>query len=103
MTEEQSSAAAEESKAGGGLTVTFGSFVHSLAMSALVHLGEIPDPSVGGLSPNLPLARQTIDLLHVLSEKTKGNLEEDEDKLLSTLLNDLRLKYVQANGGSASS
>ncbi len=103
MTEEQSTAASEEPQAAPGITVTFGSFVHSLAMSALVHLGEIPDPIAGALSPNLPLARQTIDLLSVLAEKTKGNLDEDEDKLLSTLLHDLRLKYVQANGGTPSS
>ena len=85
-----------------GVTVTFGSFVHSLAMSALVHLGEIPDPSVGAMSPNLPLARQTIDLLDVLAKKTAGNLDEDEDKLLSTLLGDLRLKYVQASKNASS-
>jgi len=103
MTEEQSPAASEGSEPSGGLTVTFGSFVHSLAMSALVHLGEIPDPAAGGLSPNLPLARQTIDLLDVLSTKTKGNLDEDEAKLLSTLLHDLRMKYLQANKGAATS
>jgi len=103
MTEEQSPAATEESEPSAGITVTFGSFVHSLALSALVHLGEIPDPAAGGLSPNLALARQTIDLLEVLSVKTKGNLDEDEGKLLSTLLSDLRIKYLQANKGDATS
>ncbi len=102
MSEQGSPQSTAPDSSSDGVTVTFGSFVHSLAMSALVHLGEIPDPTVGAMTPNLPLARQTIDLLDVLSKKTAGNLEDDEDKLLSTLLGDLRLKYVQASKKSSS-
>jgi len=102
MSEQGSPESAATEGSSDGVTVTFGSFVHSLAMSALVHLGEIPDPTVGALTTNLPLARQTIDLLDVLAKKTAGNLDEDEDKLLSTLLGDLRMKYVQSSQNSAS-
>ena len=97
MTEEQAANPTEQQKNAGPIPITFGSFIHSLAMSALVHLGEVPDPTQGEVRPSLPLARQTIDLLGVLAEKTKGNLEDDEDQLLTSLLFDLRLKFVEAS------
>ena len=74
----------------------FGTFVLSLASSALMHLGELPNAETGHRERNLPLARQTIDILGVLQEKTKGNLTQEEDRLLTELLYDLRLKYVAA-------
>lgn len=67
-----------------------------LATSAFIHLGESPDQTEGG-APDLPAAKHAIDLLAVLQAKTKGNLEEEEEALLTTLLYDLRLKYVQAS------
>lgn len=76
--------------------VNFTSFLISLGSSALVHLGEIPDPQSGIPTPDLNLARHTIDVLVVLHEKTKGNLEDDEKHLLEALLNDLRTKYLVA-------
>lgn len=78
--------------------ISFGSFVVSLASSAMVQLGEIDDPTTGDRTVNLPMARQTIDLLEILKEKTAGNLDEDESRLLESLLYDLRSKYVQASG-----
>jgi hypothetical protein len=70
-------------------------FVLSLSSSALVHLGEIPDPENNQAQIDLPMAKQIIDTLGMLQEKTKGNLDQDEDKLLKTMLYDLRLRYVQ--------
>ena len=72
----------------------FGTFVLSLASSALMHLGQMENPETGKKERNLPLAKQTIDILGVLQEKTKGNLTQEEDRLLTELLYDLRLKYV---------
>lgn len=74
------------------LQVTFSSFVVSLATSAMHALGQGP----AGGSVDLPIARQTIDLLAVLADKTKGNLDEQEQKLLEAVLYETRLKYVDA-------
>ncbi len=75
--------------------VDFGTFVLSLGSSALVHLGEIQHPESAEAKENLLLARQTIDLLAMLQEKTRGNLTEAEARFLSDLLADLRLKFVE--------
>jgi hypothetical protein len=75
--------------------VNFASFVVSLASSAMVHLGEVPDPVSGQSATDLTMARHTIDLLGLLEEKTKGNLDEDEARLLRTLTYELRVKYVE--------
>jgi hypothetical protein len=81
--------------AGGGPlpAIDFATFVLSLSTSAMVHLGEAPAPD-GSSAKNLELARQTIDILGMLEDKTKGNLSDDEAKLLQQLLCDLRLRYV---------
>lgn len=78
--------------------LTFSSFVYSLSTSALVHLGEIPEPITEKMDKNLPLAKQTIDILGILQEKTKGNLTQEEEKLLDGFLYDLRMRYVKAIG-----
>ena len=82
------------------LPVNFATFVVSLASSAMLHLGEVPNPASGQVEKNLPLARNTIDLLDVLQDKTKGNLDGEERQLLDTVLADLRLKYVAATRSS---
>jgi hypothetical protein len=74
--------------------IDFGVFVMSLASSALVHLGEVAHPERGAVESNLPLAKQTIDILGMLREKTRGNLTKEEGELLENLLLDLRMKYV---------
>jgi hypothetical protein len=74
----------------------FATLLLSLASSVVYHLGEVPHPETGRAEKNLPLARQTIDLLGILQQKTRGNLSEDEAGLLESLLYDLRIKYVQA-------
>ncbi len=75
--------------------VTFSTFVFSLSSSALVHLGEVPDPNTNKIHKDLALAKQIIDTLAMLQEKTRGNLEKDEEQLLQTVLYDLRLRFVK--------
>lgn len=76
--------------------VDFHTFVLSLGSSALLHLGELEHPDVGAPQTDLPLAKHTIDILVMLEEKTKGNLTPAEEKLIGSLLYDLRLRYVEA-------
>lgn len=75
--------------------VDFTTFVFSLASSAMVHLGEMPEPESGQTGVNLPMAKHTIDTMTMLEEKTKGNLSEDEAKQLGDLLYHLRMLFVR--------
>ena len=81
----------------------FASLVISLGTSALYHLGLMQDPQTGEPGEtDLLLARQTIDTVEMLREKTRGNLDADEEKLLQSLLTDLRMRFVEvsrAKGG----
>jgi hypothetical protein len=82
--------------------IDFYTFVLSLASSAFVHLGDAPNPETGEPGPaSLPLAKQTIDILAMLSEKTKGNLTDEEARFLENLLTDLRFRFVQKTSGKA--
>jgi len=74
----------------------FATFVLSLASSALVNLGRLPPPDGADARPDLPAAKQIIDILGILEEKTRGNLDDSEEKLLKSLLYDLRVQYVDA-------
>ena len=74
--------------------VDFSTFIMSLTSSAFYHLGDMPDPTTGKKEVNLPAVQQTIDMLIMLREKTKGNLKEDENKLLEQLIYELQVKYV---------
>jgi hypothetical protein len=78
--------------------VTLATFVFSLSSSALMHLGEIPEPETSRYSVDLPMAKQIIDTLGMLQEKTKGNLDQDEERLLRSILYDLRMKFVEKAG-----
>lgn len=69
--------------------------VGMMATQAILYLGGIADPRTGQPILDLDAARHQIELLGVLEEKTKGNLSEEEEKQLSTLLYDLRMRYVQ--------
>ena len=75
--------------------VNFPTFIISLNVSALYHLGAVEDPETKQKQKNLPLAKQTIDILSMLEEKTKGNLTDDEQNLLKNMLYDLRMLYVK--------
>jgi uncharacterized membrane protein len=74
----------------------FSTFVLSLASSAMVNLGVVEDPAGANAEPDLVAARQLIDIIGVLEEKTRGNLSESEDKLVKSLLYDLRVQYCDA-------
>ncbi|MBW2732887.1 MAG: DUF1844 domain-containing protein [Deltaproteobacteria bacterium] len=75
----------------------FSTFVMSLGTSAMIDLGESVKEDNAG-EKNLPLAKQSIDILVMLEEKTRGNLTEEEAHLISELLYDLRLRFVNARG-----
>jgi len=78
--------------------LTFGSFLVSLSSSAFICLGQIPDPHTGKQEKNLPLAKQSIDLLGLLREKTRNNLTSEEENLFDHLLYDLRMAYIKEVG-----
>jgi hypothetical protein len=82
-------------EAGSAPEITFGTFVVGLSTQALVHLGEIPEPGSGEPFTDLPAAQQLIDIIGILREKTRGNLDRDEEALLETILFELRMKYVE--------
>jgi hypothetical protein len=75
--------------------VNFPTFIMSLNASALVNLGLIEDPATGQSTKNLPMAKQTIDILSMLEEKTRGNLAKDEEDILRNILYDLRIAFVR--------
>jgi hypothetical protein len=77
---------------------SFGALISSLAAQALVGLGQVPDPASKKPVVDLEAAKFTIDLIQVLSDKTKGNLEPDEQRQIDGLLYDLRMRYVQCAG-----
>jgi hypothetical protein len=77
--------------------VNFSSFLLSLSSSILLHLGEIADPQSGEKKKDLALAKQTIDIITLLKDKTEGNLTEEEQNLLKHLLYDLRMRFVKAS------
>lgn len=78
--------------------ITFPTFIFSLNSSVLLHLGLLEDPVSGKKTKNLPLAKQTIDILGMLEEKTKGNLATDEETMLKNILYDLRMIFVKEKG-----
>jgi hypothetical protein len=75
--------------------IDFATFILSLSHSALVHLGDAPDPSGESAPRDVAMAKQTIELLAVLQEKTEGNLSGEEERLLDQVLYDLRMRYVE--------
>jgi hypothetical protein len=84
-----------EAERGQGLpAVDFHTFILSLGSSALLHLGELDHPDGGQPESDLGLAKHTIDIISMLQEKTRGNLTPPEEKLIESLLYDLRLRYV---------
>jgi hypothetical protein len=75
--------------------IDFATFVLSLSHSVLMHLGDAPDPSGGAPKRDVAMAKQTIDLLAVIQEKTAGNLSGEEERLLDQVMYDLRLRYEE--------
>ena len=102
---EQGDATSQSSGAGsaGGQSyqlpkLDFSTFVLSLNSSVLVQLGLLEDPASGEKTKNIVMAKQTIDLLAMLEEKTQGNLTSDEANILKNILYELRLLYVKEKG-----
>lgn len=75
---------------------TFTNLLFSISTSVLISLGEMASPETGEVEKNLEVAKNSIDLLVMLKEKTEGNLTSDEDKFLESMLADLKLRYVKA-------
>jgi len=69
----------------------------SIGSTCIMAMGLAPNPATGKIEKDLQLARFNIDLLSMLQEKTKGNLTPEEEKFMHALINDLRMKFVQAN------
>jgi len=78
--------------------LNFSTFVFSLGTSAMFHFGDFPDPVTKKAERNLEAAKQTIDILAILKDKTKGNLSDDEERLLESLLYELRMRYIRETG-----
>jgi len=80
--------------------LSFTAFVVSLASTAAIHFGDLPDPATGQLSPlNLDGAAQMIEILAMLDQKTRGNLTAEERQVLEQVLYELRLRFVDKAGG----
>lgn len=79
--------------------LSFTAFVLSLASTAAIHFGDLPDPVTGERSePNLDGAAQMIEILALLDQKTRGNLTAEERQILEQVLYELRLRFVEASG-----
>lgn len=76
--------------------LNFSTFILSLSTSVLVNLGEFPDPITNQNTTNLPVAQQTISIIEILQDKTRGNLTAEEERLIDMVLYDLRMKYIEA-------
>jgi Domain of unknown function (DUF1844) len=99
MTEEKSAGPVPSDPEPAALpSIDFSTLVLSLATSAMVHMGLVPETEGGPVEKNLALAHQTIDTLEMLQTKTRGNLSDDETKLLQSVLYELRMGYVKARG-----
>lgn len=75
--------------------LTFAAFVWSLSEQALAALGEIPDPMTGKVTHDLIMAQQMIDIIIMLRDKTRGNLDQHEQTLVQEILSTLQMKYVE--------
>ncbi len=82
--------------------VDFASLILSLSTSVYIHLGELPDPATNEKNINIPLAKQTIDIIALLKQKTEGNRTKEEDKLINEILYSLRMNFVSALSNSNS-
>lgn len=84
-----------------GPEINFASFIMSIATQALMQLGELPPPPGVQIEKDLSSAKQFIDILALLQQKTTGNLDEQEDKLLEEVLHNLRMSYVRLGGAKS--
>lgn len=88
---------AEEKPAAPQPPLDFTTFILSLASTALIQMGAAPEPETNQVAKNLVLARQTMDVLGMLRDKTRGNLTGEEQKFFDAILHDLRLRFIEAS------
>ena len=86
----------DKDQMGSAQAIDFTTLIMSLASSALVSLGRVPDPETGTVQKNFVFAHQNIDIIHLLQEKTRGNLSADEERLVEQILYELRMSYISA-------
>jgi hypothetical protein len=86
----------ENDQPGPARPIDFTTLIMSLASSALVSMGRVPDPETGTVRKNFVFAQQNIDIIHLLQEKTRGNLSSDEEHLTEQILYELRMTYISA-------
>jgi hypothetical protein len=84
----------EEPPPGAGEQIDFPSYLLGYYTQGLVFLGEVPNPVTNTIQQELEGARHTIDLLQMLQDKTRGNLSPEEDRLLESILYELRMKFM---------
>lgn len=80
--------------------LSFSAVLLGFASTTLIHLGASPNPETGTTAVDLPTARQWIDVIEVLREKTRGNLTPDEEQLMGSVLADLRLRFVEQSNAT---
>ena len=98
MSQEANAGSGQEREAS---AINFVAFVLSLAHTAAVHFGDVPDPVSGAkVEANLSAAQQMIDILSLMEEKTRGNLTAEERQLLEQVLFELRLRFVEIQNAS---
>jgi len=86
-----------EARSASDEALSFTTFIMGLGTAVVIHLGAAPNPETGQVEQDLSLARQNLDLLSMLRQKTRGNLTPDEEKLFDGLLTDLRIRFVEAS------
>lgn len=89
----------EHSEQEPSLVIDFVTLIMSFASASMICMGKIPDPATGTVQKNLPIAKQNIDIISLLMEKTKGNLTQEEDRIIEQILYELRMHYVEAVKG----
>jgi len=79
--------------------IDFSTLIMSLATSSVMAMGKAPDPHTGQVFKDMVMAKQNIDIIAMLQDKTKGNCTKEEEHLLEGILYELRMLYVEAQGG----
>lgn len=93
---EQSVRPGDNFASSGQIKIDFSTLIMSFASAAMISIGRMPDPVTGQVNKDLALARQNIDIISLLQEKTRGNLSPEEEKLVEGVLNELRISYVES-------
>jgi hypothetical protein len=80
----------------GSVLIDFATLIMSFASASMISMGIVPDPATGTIQKNLVIAQQNIDVISLLKEKTRGNLSQEEERLIEQILYELRMHYVEA-------